>query len=61
MISFSLVKKKISSNLKNFSDEAIKARNFEDNNNLQITTSDKNMTQNNEYYEQNDNYEQNNN
>ena len=60
MISFSLVKKKISSNLKNFSDEAIKARNFEDNNNLQITTSDKNMTQNNEYYEQNDNYEQNN-
>jgi hypothetical protein len=32
MISFSLVKKKISSTLKNFSDEAIKARNFEDNN-----------------------------
>lgn len=56
MISFSLVKKKISSNLKNFSDEAIKARNFDDNNNLQITTS-----MNNEYYEQNGNYEQNDN
>ena len=61
MISFSLVKKKISSNLKNFSDEAIKTRNFEDNNNLQVTTSDKNMTQNNEDYEQNDNYAQNDN
>ena len=65
MISFSLVKKKISSNLKNFSDEAIKERNFEDNNNFQETTSDKNMTMNNEYYEQNDNdnynYEQNDN
>ena len=57
MISFALVKKKISSNLKNFSDESLKRSNFADNYNYQETSEDKNMTNNNEYYEQNENYE----
>ena len=53
MISFAIIKKKISSNLKNFSDEAINGRNFVENNNYDISSSEykNNDNNNNEYYE----------
>ena len=57
MISFSLVKKKICSNLKNFSDESIGGRNYvqNNNNNQEITSSENknNSNSNNEDYEEN--------
>ena len=54
MISFAIIKKKISSNLKNFSDEAINGRNFVENNNYDISSSEyknNDNNNNNEYYE----------
>ena len=55
MISFSLVKKKICSNLKNFSDESIGGRNYvqNNNNNQEITGSENNNNSNNEDYDEN--------
>ena len=57
MISFSLVKKKICSNLKNFSDESIGGKNYiqNNNNNQEITSSENknNSNSNNEDYEEN--------
>ena len=62
MISFSLVKKKISSNLKNFSDEAIGARTLGDNNkndeSLTVNNDNNNNNNNiNEYEEEKENGE----
>ena len=55
MISFSLVKKKICSNLKNFSDESMGGRNYvqNNNNNQEITSSENKNNSNNEDYDEN--------
>ena len=55
MISFCLAKKKICSNLKNFSDESIGGRNYaqNNNNNQEITGSENNNNSNNEDYDEN--------
>ena len=56
MISFSLVKKKICSNLKNFSDESIGGRNYVDNNNNSNQDISSSENKNINTYNENENY-----